>query len=83
MIATIYSTDHCPYCEAAKNLLIKRGIEFNVIEMTRSGADRLLLQEQTGRLSFPQIVLNGENIGGFEELRALYSSDMATLGHLG
>ena len=68
---TIYSTTMCPYCEGAKALLKKRGVEFTEVNMTRSADDRDKLVELTGGFSFPQVVINGNVVGGFDELRAI------------
>jgi glutaredoxin 3 len=68
---TVYSTSMCPFCEGAKALLTKRGVEFTLVNMTRSADDRDKLTELTGGWSFPQIVVNDNLVGGFDELRAL------------
>jgi glutaredoxin 3 len=68
---TVYSTTMCPYCEGAKALLKKRGVAFTEVNMTRSADDRDALTELTGGWSFPQVVINGNALGGFEELRAI------------
>jgi glutaredoxin 3 len=68
---TVYSTTMCPFCEGAKALLKKRGVEFTEINMTRSADDRDKLTGLTGGWSFPQVVINGNVVGGFDELRAI------------
>ena len=81
---TVYSTTMCPYCEGAKALLRKRGVEFTEVHMTRSADDRDKLTELTGGWSFPQVVINDNVVGGFEELRAIDRagklSDLLSLG---
>ena len=68
---TVYSTTMCPFCDGAKALLKKRGVDFTEINMTRSADDRDKLTELTGGWSFPQVVINGNVVGGFDELRAI------------
>jgi glutaredoxin 3 len=67
----IYSTRICPYCVRAKLLLKQRGIAFEEIDVTGDPEVRRWLHEATGRKTVPQIFIDDEPIGGFEELRAL------------
>jgi len=65
---TVYSTDPCSFCLRAKELLKLRALSFEEINLAKDPAGRLELVEKTGMLSFPQIVVGGEVIGGFQEL---------------
>jgi len=65
---TVYSTDPCSFCANAKALLAKRGIEFDEINLSKDPAGRAKLVERTGMLSFPQIVVEDQVLGGFREL---------------
>jgi glutaredoxin 3 len=65
---TLYTTDHCPYCSSAKTLLAKRAIEYDEINLARDPDGRAKLAELTGMITFPQIVIDGESLGGFQEL---------------
>ena len=67
---TVYTTDFCPLCTGAKTLLGKRDIPFEEINLARDADSRAKLTELTGMATFPQIVIGGEPIGGFEQLRA-------------
>jgi glutaredoxin 3 len=66
----LFVTDACTFCGHARSLLIKRNVDFEEVNL---GAD-LELQEQlaevTGLQTFPQIVVDGEPLGGLNELRA-------------
>ena len=77
----VYSTDPCPFCSRAKALLKHRGIPFNEVLIPRTvhdGRDRLVAE--TGGYTFPQVLINGTNIGGFDQLSALdQSGELATL----
>ena len=65
---TMYSTDPCSFCANAKALLARRGIPFEEINLSKDPAGRAELVERTGMLSFPQIVVEDEVLGGFREL---------------
>jgi glutaredoxin 3 len=65
---TVYSTDPCSFCERAKQLLKLRKLSFEEINLAKDPAGRLELVEKTGMLSFPQIVIDDEVLGGFQEL---------------
>jgi glutaredoxin 3 len=65
---TVYSTDPCSFCSRAKELLNRRGYEYEEINLSKDPAGRARLVELTGMFSFPQIVINGEVVGGFREL---------------
>ena len=77
---TVYATPFCLYCVGAKSLLRRRGIEFDEvrINMFSDGARDRLQAESGGGRTFPQVVIDGDPIGGFDSLRALdRSGDLA------
>jgi glutaredoxin 3 len=65
---TVYSTDPCSFCVRAKDLLARRGYAFREINLSKDPEGRAQLAEKTGMFSFPQVIINGELIGGFREL---------------
>jgi glutaredoxin 3 len=67
---TVYTTDMCPYCRSAKALLDRRGISYAEINLSRDPDSRQELAQVTGMITFPQITIDGESIGGFQELLA-------------
>ncbi len=67
----VYTTTYCPFCDRAKELLRRRGITFEVIDVTEDSATRDWLVATTGRRSVPQIFVGEQPIGGYEDLRAL------------
>lgn len=67
---TLYTTDMCPYCRSAKTLLDRRGVSYEEINLARDPDSRRELAEVTGMVTFPQIVIDGKSIGGFQELLA-------------
>lgn len=67
---TMYTTDFCPYCTSAKTLLAKRKISYEEVNLARDPDGRAKLSEITGMITFPQIVIGSETLGGFQELLA-------------
>lgn len=67
---TLYTTDFCPYCRSAKALLDKRGVAYEEINLARDADARNKLQQITGMVTFPQIVIGEQPIGGFDQLLA-------------
>ncbi|MBV9819083.1 MAG: glutaredoxin 3 [Solirubrobacterales bacterium] len=67
---TMYTTEACPFCRSAKALLAKRKIDYQEINLARDPDGRAELTERTGMVTFPQIVIDGETLGGFQELMA-------------
>jgi glutaredoxin 3 len=68
----MYTTLFCPFCSRAKNLLRKKGIEFTEIEVDGDPALRRQMTERSGGgRTVPQIFIDGQPIGGSDELAAL------------
>ena len=66
----VYTTDPCSFCVRVKQLLKTRGIEYTEVNLARDPAGRAELVEQTGMMSFPQVIIGGELVGGFQETLA-------------
>lgn len=64
----IYTKGYCSFCYAAKNLLTKRGLEFEEISLSGNSSTEKEMQELTGRRTVPQILINNKPIGGYTEL---------------
>ncbi len=67
---TLYTTDFCSKCAGAKTLLGRREIAYDEINLTRDPDGRAKLAERTGMITFPQVVIDGATLGGFDELLA-------------
>ena len=67
----MYSTTWCGYCSAAKRLLDDKGIAYEDVDVTDNRPMRQWLIGASGRRTVPQIFIDGEPIGGYDELRAL------------
>jgi glutaredoxin 3 len=66
----VYTTEPCARCINAKALLRKRGIEYREVNLAKDPDGRAELARRTGMMTFPQIMVGDEAIGGFEELQA-------------
>ncbi len=68
----IYTGMMCGYCAAAKRLLKKKGVEFSETDVTWKPRKRVEMMERAnGSHSVPQIFIDGEHIGGCDDLYAL------------
>ncbi len=64
----VYTTEPCSFCVRAKQLLTKRGLTFSEVNLSKDPAGRAELAERTGMFSFPQVVVDGEILGGWREV---------------
>ena len=64
---TVYTTEPCSFCIRVKQLLTTRGVEYEEVNLSKDPEGRAQLVERTGMLSFPQVVIGDEVIGGFRE----------------
>jgi glutaredoxin 3 len=64
----MYTTRWCGYCVRAKTLLDAKGLPYEEIAVDDDPAFRQHLQELTGGWTVPQILIDGEPIGGYTEL---------------
>jgi glutaredoxin 3 len=64
----MYTTRWCGYCVRAKTLLDSRGLEYEEINLDGDRGFRQRLLELTGGWTVPQILVDGNPIGGYTEL---------------
>jgi glutaredoxin len=69
MKAIVWSKYHCPYCDQAKALLTQKGISFEERKIGDGYTREELLEAVPTARTVPQIFLDGELIGGFNELK--------------
>ena len=69
MKAIVWSKDQCPYCDQAKALLKSRNIEFEERNVSQDWTREQLLEAVPTARTLPQIFLDQELVGGFNELR--------------
>ena len=68
----MYTTMFCPYCARARALLERKGVAFTEIDIIDEPARRgEMVRRAHGRSSVPQIFIDGEHIGGSDEMAAL------------
>lgn len=67
----IYTTPFCGYCARAKGLLDKKGVSYEEMDVMEDAAKRSEMRERSKRSTVPQIFINGQHIGGSDELAAL------------
>ncbi|MCW2999344.1 MAG: glutaredoxin [Solirubrobacterales bacterium] len=66
----VYTTDPCSFCGRVKQLLNARQIAFEEINLARDPDGRAELLQLTGMMSFPQVIVGDELVGGFQETLA-------------
>lgn len=67
----IYTTRICPYCFAAKRLLDKKGVAYEEIGADGRADLRNWLIDASGQHTVPQIFINGQSIGGYDDMAEL------------
>jgi glutaredoxin 3 len=68
----IYTTRYCPFCNAAKALLKRKGVNYSEIDIGRDWERREeMIQRANGLMTVPQIFIGAVHVGGSNELRAL------------
>lgn len=67
----IYTTDICPYCRMAKDLLTSRGVAFEEIRIDLDPQKRDEMMNLSQRRTVPQIFINQKSIGGYDDLVTL------------
>ncbi|MCB2013918.1 MAG: glutaredoxin 3 [Sphingobium sp.] len=68
----IYTKAFCGYCSRAKALLNSKGVEFEEYDITMGGPKRLeMLERANGGITVPQIFIDGQHVGGSDDLAVL------------
>ena len=68
MKAEIFGKTDCIHCEKAKILCLQKGIYFDYQELGKDFEMDLILERFPGARTFPQIIVDGKHIGGFDDL---------------
>lgn len=71
MSVTLYSTQFCPYCIRARNLLDQKGVAYRDIAVDARPELRREMMQRSGRRTVPQIWVGQHHVGGFDDLWAL------------
>jgi len=80
MNVTIYSKENCSYCTSAKMLLSSKGIQYNELKLNEDFSRENLLELFPTATTFPVIVVDGFNIGGFTQLQKMLNEQTTTTG---
>ena len=70
----IYTTNWCSFCVMAKRYFDEQEMSYEEINIEEKGMSREELQKVTGGMSVPQIVIDDEVIGGYDNLMAMASA---------
>lgn len=70
---TIYTTQYCPHCSRAKNILKMKNVFFQEVDLTNDDKRREELQDETGWMTVPMIFIGEKFIGGADDLVELDS----------
>ncbi len=77
---TVYTTEPCSFCARVKGLLAARGVEFSEVNLSKDAAGRVELAGRTGMMTFPQVLVGEQLLGGYSEtLSALQSGRLDEL----
>jgi glutaredoxin 3 len=69
----VYTTDPCRRCGSAKALLEDRGVSYQEVNLAKDPDGRAELTRRTGLQTFPQIVIDGHALGGYDDLEAAHA----------
>lgn len=71
----IYTTQLCPYCDQAKALFKDRGLEYTEIRVDSNSDKMKEMLERSQRRTVPQIFINNNHVGGFDDLKQLVEAN--------
>jgi len=71
---TVYTAEPCSFCARVKGLLKSRGVEYAEVNLSKDPEGRVELAQKTGMMTFPQVTIDGELVGGFTEIQAAAES---------
>jgi glutaredoxin 3 len=72
----VYTTDRCAFCVRVKMLLRARDIEFEEINLAGDPTAIVDLVRRTGMMTFPQVMIDGQLVGGYQETAAAEQSGL-------
>jgi glutaredoxin 3 len=67
----IYTRAFCPFCTRALRLLDQKGVAYRQIDATMNANVKQEMMDKTGGKTFPQIIIDGQPVGGCDDLMAL------------
>lgn len=73
---TVYTTEPCSFCARVKGMLKSRGLEFSEINLSKDPVGRVELASRTGMMTFPQVIVGDELLGGYAEMLTAVESGL-------
>jgi glutaredoxin 3 len=71
----IYTKSYCPFCVKVKGLFEEKGVSFTEIDVETNDQTRAEMVEKSGgRMTVPQVFINGHHIGGCDDTYELDDS---------
>ena len=64
---TVYTTEPCSFCARVKGLLSSQGLQFSEVNLAKDPSGRVELASRTGMMTFPQVLVGEQLLGGFAE----------------
>jgi glutaredoxin 3 len=64
---TVYTTEPCSFCARVKGIFKARGLEFSEVNLSKDPAGRVELAGRTGMMTFPQVLIGDQVLGGYAE----------------
>ena len=77
---TIYTTEPCSFCARVKGILMAHGAQYAEVNLSKDPEGRLALAQRTGMMTFPQVTVDGQLLGGFKEVHE--AAESGRLGEL-
>jgi glutaredoxin len=71
---TLYSKDNCGFCTMAEALLKNNNYEYTKLKLDSDFSRELIAEQYPTARTFPVVVIGGEYIGGFQELKTYHDS---------
>jgi len=65
----IYGKEQCPFCDMAKVLCTQKGLEYEYFQLDKDFNRQEMVEKFPTARTFPQIILEGEKIGGYDKLK--------------
>ena len=82
MHVTIYTKDNCSFCTSAKMLMSSKGIQYNELKLNEDYSKETLKETYPSAKTFPVIVIDGFNIGGYTELKVKLNEEVQNTARL-
>ncbi|MBX2987025.1 MAG: glutaredoxin [Bdellovibrionaceae bacterium] len=67
----MYKKNPCPYCDRAETLFENKGVKVRIVDLTGKEDELMKIKQETGWMTVPIILINGQLVGGYSDVRAL------------